>query len=110
MGDVITCKCILSLRPGRSELYVGPTDGKGLRVIDVRPKGTPKDPEAGRPSWEYEEKGGRLHIHPSLHCLDTGFHTAGDWDVDYVTMTEGDPYERFFELNPAFHEADKPST
>lgn len=99
MSDEVTCTAVLkrSVDPTRMDsLYLAcPPDWK-LRILDCRPKGLPR---VGRPEWQYEKRDGKLHLTPSLHCVDTGFHTAGAWSCAYVEVKKL-AYEKFLKLNP----------
>lgn len=100
MGDLVECKCVLrKVAPeGADRLYLAVPPDLHLRIIPCRPKGTPK--RGNGAEWEYEEKDGRLHLTPSLRCLDTGFHTDYNWHCAYEVCAEGDGYDRFYEFNP----------
>lgn len=103
MSDIVTCKAVLSrsvdpTRPDYLHLVTAPND---YRAIPCKPKGRQLAAKYGRPSWQYEERGGRLHITPSLLCTNSGFHTAGNWDVAFAECPEDRrPHDFFFELNP----------
>lgn len=99
MGDLVTCRCVLNTHNnGKEALYLAVRPDFGLRIIPVRPKGTPKT--EWRSEWEYEEKDGRLHLTPSLLCTDTQFHTDYNWSCDFERLTANSGYEKFIELNP----------
>jgi hypothetical protein len=100
MGDIVTCSCVLNTHNnGKESLYLAVRPDFGLRIISLRKKGEPKQEER-RPEWEYEEKDGKLHLTPSLHCTDTGFHTDYNWSCDYERLTANSGYEKFIEMNP----------
>jgi hypothetical protein len=104
MSDVVHCKCLLkkmSATLGVDLLYLVCPPDFNLRIIPCRPKGEAQRQEK-RPEWQYQEIGGRLNLQPSLRCLDTQFHTAFDWSVDYEVCPDGvSAYNRFFALNPS---------
>lgn len=100
MSDIVTCKAILHRDTnGIGTLWLASPPDWGLYTIPVRPKGTPKaDPQ--RAGWEYEIKDGRLHLQPSLLCLDTKFHTAYNWECDFVEANSESQFDRFYLENP----------
>lgn len=101
MSDIITCKAVLvkEIDHHRPDLLYIATSDKHLRILHCRPSGSPLRGE--HPEWEYEERGGKLFVHPSLLCPMSGFHTAYNWECDYeLGDYYADGYRRFFQLNP----------
>lgn len=99
MGDLVTC--IAVLHKGES-LYLVCSPDFHLRILPCRIKGEAK---IKIPEWEYEERGGRLHLTPSLLCLDTKFHTDYNWDCAFARCPEDQgAYEYFYSLNPNLKE------
>ena len=100
MGDVVTCKAVLkkAVDPTRPDfLFLSPAH-QDYRDLPCHEKGKPK---GGTPEWEYEIRGDRLHITPSMHCTDTGFHTDFHWSVAFELKPEGvDAMTHFFAINP----------
>lgn len=87
------------IRPGRITFFFRRPQGD-YRDIPCRPKGLPRR-AGGAPEWEYEERDGRLFLTPSLHCTDTGFHTAFDWSVEYEILPAGiGVMDHLFAINP----------
>lgn len=102
MSDQVTCVCVLtrSVDPTRSSHLTLMCNDLAMRTLTCRLVGQPRG--TGGPEWEYEERGGKLHIHPSLLCSDTGFHTAYNWVCDYVVRPDGvDSADHFFAVNPS---------
>lgn len=106
MADTVTTNCVLykAVDPTRSDylmLAYGQGDKHRVTMLPCRPKGQPCRGH-GQPEWEYDEgQDGRLHMTPSLLCLDTRFHTAYNWDVAYTVKPEDRcQHELFYELNP----------
>ena len=101
MGDIVTCKGLLVKSPDPSrpgQLWVACPKPDDIRMLPVRPLGEAQKGE--RPEWQYSERGGRLHIQPSLLCTDSGFHTDFNWDIAYEVLPPGkDPYDYFHEIN-----------
>ena len=107
MGDVITCTAVLvrSNSPEPADrcdlLYLDCFDGKGLRVIPCSPAGADGDKVTDRPLWRYEERDGRLHLTPSLHATDSGFHTDYHWSCAFEQCPqEVGGYQHFKSINP----------
>lgn len=111
MSDVITSTVVLV--KGGYEHLRGP-NSDALAFVLPRPggkndwhwiacyeRGTPKPECERQPAWEYEVRGNRLHLTPSLLDRSTGFHTAFDWNVAFREKPEGvGAHEFFFQLNP----------
>jgi len=108
MGDVIRCKVVLVR--GGYEAPGGKCDA--LAFVLPRPSGRNdwhwiachekgKATAITHPEWECEVRGKRLHLTPSLLDTITGFHTAFNWDVEFVVKPEGvGAHEYFFAINP----------
>ena len=102
MSDKVTCKAVLVVANSANAsdyIYLECAPDFKLRVIPCRPKGQEKRTEG--PEWEYTVEGDRLHVTPSLLCMDTQFHTAYNWDVAFEQCPqETSGYEHFYTLNP----------
>lgn len=101
MSDIVTCTVVLAKSADRSRpdwLYlITDKEKSDWRAIPCRSKGSKV--ETG--IWNYEElQGGKLRIEPSLHCIDTGFHTNNPWEVSYfINPADSRPYDYFFLVN-----------
>jgi len=105
MSDIVTCKAVLvrSVDPTRCDHLHLISRGEDHHTIPCKPKGRRLEVESprGHGPWEYEERGERLHLTPSLLCVNSGFHTAFNWDVAFAECpADRRPYDFFFELNP----------
>lgn len=104
MSDTVTCTAVLSRNSDtkHGSLFLACSPDWKMRIIPVVPLGQ-RVPDV-KPQWEYEERGGRLHLFPSLLCTDTGFHTGYNWDCAFVETSDGGAYERFWKENPTIRE------
>ena len=99
MGDVVTGKCVLekNVDPARED-YLAFLIGKDWHYLPCYARGKPK---LGTPSWEYEEREGRLYLTPSLLDTVTKFHTDYAWNVAYEVKPAGvNAFDFFFQINP----------
>lgn len=121
MSDMIVGIAILdrTMTPQRLACLCRPA-GKPDRIdiIPVYEKGTPKPVTPNGAAWEYEVRGDRLFVTPSVHARSqhpltlewrTDFHNAGSWDVQFreVGRASNDPrwetkhlWEALREANP----------
>lgn len=106
MSDIVSTNAVLKKSADRSRpdiLALSPDPNfLDWRNIPCAPLGTPK-PEGYSAFWHYEElPGGKLRVTPSLHCLDTGFHTDGVWEVAYfICPDDTKAYDFFLLKNPS---------
>jgi hypothetical protein len=95
-----------TMSPERLIVKLERGDGKPINptVIPVYPKGTPKPATRNGAAWEYEVRGNRLHITPSLHVRHqnsltlewvTDFHNGYSWDVEFREARPKDPAQQW---------------